>query len=109
MHSEWVGGYGSYGTPHQRGREEANGGTDQRVVPLAEHPVWLQMGRTAEKCKCIWQWIRDEEAGQLPKHVWKVVVEHSMAESMLAFDKRSERQGPRPCRRKTVSKCGIHH
>ena len=51
-------------------------------------PYGSKTGTTAEKRERVWRRIRDEEAGQLPRHVWKAVVEHSMAELMLAFDKK---------------------
>ena len=58
-------------------------------------PYGSKTGTTVEKRECVWRWIRDKEARQLPRHVWKVVVEHSMAESMPAFDKRIRETGPR--------------
>ena len=58
-------------------------------------PYGSKTGTTAEKRERVWRRIRDEEAGQLPRHVWKAVVEHSMAESMPAFDKKIRETGPR--------------
>ena len=58
-------------------------------------PYGSKTGTTAEKRERVWRRIRDEEAGQLPRHVWKAIVEHSMAESMPAFDKKIRETGPR--------------
>ena len=51
-------------------------------------PYGSKTGTTAEKRERVWRRIRDEEAGQLPRYVWKAVVAHSMAELMPAFDKK---------------------
>ena len=66
-------------------------------------PYGAKTGTTVERRERAWKKVRDEEAGQLPKHVWKAVVEHSMTESMPAFDKKIRETGPQtPSKKENV-------
>ena len=97
-HSERVGVYGSDGTAHRRGREEANGSTDQRVVPLAVHPVWLKNGNDGRETRT--HMATDQGRGSLA--VAQACVEHSMVETVPAFDKKIRETGPRTLSKKEV-------
>ena len=57
-------------------------------------PYGSKTRTTVEKHKCVWRRNKDEEAGQLLRHMWKVVMEHSIAESMPAFKKKIRETGP---------------
>ena len=66
-------------------------------------PYGAKTGTTVERREQAWTKVREEEAGQLPKHVWKAVVEHSMTESMPAFDKKIRETGPQtPSKKENV-------
>ena len=57
-------------------------------------PYGAKTGTTVERRERACTKVREEEARQRPKRVWKAFVEHSMTESMPAFDKKIRETGP---------------